>query len=141
MAGGRGARLLWQAALALALRAAQVGTLGDTARDAVLVQLAGAAADRRDPQAAVARWFETALLPAIARRTGPIPAGDDARWHRAVAGVADARAPRLTWEGLAYVIDPAEAELARVAAVHAALDAPRPSGELRSESAARTIAA
>ncbi len=109
----------FQGVLALVEHAAQATTL-DPAGAAALVRSA-AAVDLDEGRYAdrLASWIAAELLPALrARLALPASTGAEATVLRAMAGLRDTSPRvRLEWEGLAYDVDPAAAEYARLRAV------------------------
>ena len=66
----------------------------------------------------LASWIEHELVPRLGARLGPSSsAGAETVVLRAMAGPGAGRPTRLGWEGLAYDVDPAEAEYRRLRAI------------------------
>jgi hypothetical protein len=119
---------LFQGALALVERARFSRSLDATQADALVASLCAVPVnDEGEYLGGVAAWIEQAFLPAVgAAQTSEaaraaLPLEDRALaamagFTAARAGVAGA-APTVAWEGLAYRVEPASAEFARLVAI------------------------
>ena len=112
---------LYQAPLMLVVRARQARALDDQAAQTLVASLSDIEPARDGYGRAIARWFDTALLPALGHDPLLEGASPEATVLDAVAGLrapAAASAPgTLTWESLPYRVDVAAPELARLTEV------------------------
>ena len=119
---------LLQGSLALVERTALVGSIAPEPRDAVLLALAEMVEAGQSPAAGVRQWLLDQFIPAMPplarpdRFTGAT--AYQSRLLQALAGPPLASGPRVTWEGLAYTVDPAAAEHQRILQIRAQLPTP-----------------
>jgi hypothetical protein len=109
---------LFQAPLALVTRARQAHALDEQSVKSLVASLSTIEPSRDGYGRAVARWFDTALMPALGHRPLLDGASPEATVLEAVAGL---RAPSsvtqpvlVTWEANQYRVDGAAAELTRL---------------------------
>jgi hypothetical protein len=109
---------LYQAPLMLVARAHQARALDDPAVRTLVASLSEIEPSRDGYGRAVARWFDTALLPALGHNASMEGASAEATVIEAVAGF---RAPEsvkspvtVTWEAEQYRVDVAASEIARL---------------------------
>jgi hypothetical protein len=107
---------MFQGGIALVARMNAVGTFGaGTARDLCLSLFPLASNDATGFPAAMVRWMETALLPALPRGEAAQQLSAEIRLIDALAGLSTKRpAPTVEWEGNRYRVDLAAAESARL---------------------------
>lgn len=112
---------LYQAPLMLVTRAHQARALDDRAVRTLVASLSEIEPSRDGYGRAVARWFDTALLPALGHNPSLEGASPEATVLEAVAGL---RAPvsatgpdTVSWEGHHYRVDVAAPEMARLTEV------------------------
>jgi len=114
---------LYQAPLMLVTRARQARALDDQAAQTLVASLSGIEPARDGYGRAIARWFDTALLPALGHDSLLEGASPEASVLEAVAGLRAQTSvtapPTLTWESLPYRVDAAASELARLTEVRA----------------------
>ena len=121
-AAGHGDRAEWtvaqfQGTLVLVERATAAGSLDLAEAGALVRSLSSLTLENGRYGDRLASWIEHELVPRLAARLGLSPsAGGETVVLRAMAGPAGA-ATRLEWEGLAYDVDPAEAEYRRLRAI------------------------
>ena len=112
---------LYQAPLMLVTRAHQARALDDQAGRRLVASLSEIEPSRDGYGRAVARWFDTALLPALGHNPSLEGASPEATVLEAVAGLrapASTTAPgTVTWEAHTYRVDVAAPELARLTEV------------------------
>ena len=114
---------LYQAPLALVMRARQARALDDHAVQTLVASLSDIEPARDGYGRSIARWFDTALLPALGHDPLLEGASAEATVLEAVAGLrargAASTPATLTWESLPYRVDVAAPELARLTEVRA----------------------
>ena len=116
---GRVTLAQFQGALALLDRAVAAGSLDADAAGALVRSLSGVTIVDGRYDERLADWIDRELRPGLRTRLGlPAAARAEAVVLRALAGPARASAAtRLQWEGLAYDVDPADAEYRRLRAI------------------------
>jgi hypothetical protein len=116
---GRATLAQFQGALVLLDRAVAAGSLDVEAAGALVRSLGGVTIEDGRYDDRLAAWIDHELLPGLRTRLGLSAASRaEAVVLRALAGPARApAAARLQWEGLAYDVDPAEAEYRRLRAI------------------------
>jgi hypothetical protein len=112
---------LFQAPIALIGRAVRVRALDPARAAALLTSFAALTPDRDQYSRDVADWLETSLLPSLGFDSTAEGAQAESALLEALAGLTapppEARAPIVQWEGLAYRVDFAAPELARLTEV------------------------
>jgi hypothetical protein len=117
---GRATLAQFQGALVLLERAVAAGSLDAEAAGALVRSLSGVRIEDGRYDDRLAAWIDQELLPGLRTRLGlPAVARAEAVVVRALAGPRAPAATRLQWEGLAYDVDPAEAEYRRLRAIRA----------------------